>query len=99
MQDHARDWLDVVEHERAMGRARTERFERLIRAAENALTRLDREDAEKRAAGTPAPHEGVLGSVNDQLRAALAEVRRPMVLEERHWNQQHLAACAELAAR
>lgn len=45
----------------------------LLAAARNALTRLDREDAERRAAGTPAAHDGVVGSVNDQLRAAIAK--------------------------
>lgn len=45
----------------------------LLAAAKNALTRLDREDAEKRAAGMPAAHDSVVGSVNDQLRAAIAK--------------------------
>jgi hypothetical protein len=47
----------------------------LLAAAVNALTRLDREDAEKVAAGKPPPHHGVIGSVNDQLRAAIATAK------------------------
>lgn len=48
----------------------------LLAAAKNALTRLDRKDAEKREAGAPAAHEGVPGSVSDQLRLAIAIAER-----------------------
>ncbi len=44
----------------------------LLAAARNALARLDREDAKLIAMGMPPLHRGVPGSVNDQLRTAIA---------------------------